>query len=408
MANYDQIRAYFQQSEALQAAVRRAASVPLVQGFTLDVDPLWSLFYDIENGLADWPTEDGSRTREWRELFDHPHLLFRYAYETDFLYRLRFRAAHRYQGYRSRDLRKEVKSWTMLQEELGSRRSSPMIMTVVHRPLRGSEQEGRNEESDDQAQLRTLVGLIRESAVPVRLEERPVARLAFAAGDGIQSTNKRSGTLGGVLQDSRAKKSYGVTCAHVAASGDTLHDSSGALVGSCTADTAPVALTSGTVCDPVNLAVPNPSPGNGPDLNMLDSALIDLAIPITMPQLAGVAKSLSPGQNVTIRGASTGITRHRLGSLCLSYSFNQGGQDFCFRDAIEIWPVSWAPFGGFLGQMMSTVPTQGDSGAWVLTDDQPAYWAGVFFGEDGYRGFAIRGSWVHSWAEKSVGSSLTV
>jgi len=56
---------------------------------------------------------------------------------------------------------------------------------------------------------------------------------------------------------------------------------------------------------------------------------------------------------------------------------------------------------------MATVPTQGDSGGWVLTDDQPPRWAGLFFGEDGSRGFAIRASRVHDWAEKTVGQSLT-
>jgi hypothetical protein len=54
----------------------------------------------------------------------------------------------------------------------------------------------------------------------------------------------------------------------------------------------------------------------------------------------------------------------------------------------------------------STVPTPGDSGAWVLTDDQPPEWAGVFFGEDGKRGFCLRARWVHEWAQKTTSAIL--
>jgi len=409
MASYEQIRTYFERSEILPAVARAAASVPIVQGFTLDVDPLWSFLYDIENDLADWTIEAGWSPTEWHKFLDDYTLnLFRHGLSAALYDRLQFWSRIRYQGYRSRDLYKPVKAWSRLQASLGTRRSSPVVLTVVHRPLRAPAKEILNEEPEDQAQLRRLFRLVREFRAQARIEERPVARLAFAAGDGIYSSRNRFGTLGGVLNEPATGKSYGVTCAHVAACGDSICDASGTLVGICTADVAPVALRQGTICDPVNLTTPNPAPGNGPDLNMLDSALIDLTLPIAKPQLAGVAPSLSQGQNVTLRGASTGITQHKLGSLCLSYSFHEGGQEFCFRDAIEIWPVSWSPFGGTLGRITSFLPKQGDSGGWVLTDDQPAQWAGVFFGEDGQRGFAIRASWVHSWAEKSLGAPLNV
>jgi hypothetical protein len=62
--------------------------------------------------------------------------------------------------------------------------------------------------------------------------------------------------------------------------------------------------------------------------------------------------------------------------LCLSYGFSCGGQNFCFRD-VELIPQPSGIFG------RAIVPTQGDSGGWVLSDDQPAEWAGLFFGEDG-------------------------
>lgn len=279
-------------------------------------------------------------------------------------------------------------------------------MTIVHRPVLPPLLGRRTTDSDDEAQVRSLVKIASESDGLVRIEERPPARFAFTAGDKIQAGSRRLGTLGGVLKSASGSQAYGLTCAHVAVQGDQVYDASGKLIGLCTADTNPIALKVGLVCDPVNLKAPSPSPGNGPDLNMLDAALVDLNAPIQQPTLAGVAQSLSQGQNVTLTGAATGVTHHKLGSLCLSYCFHQGISDFCFRDTIEIWPVSWSPFGGRVGQVMSKVPAQGDSGGWVLIDGQPPVWAGVFFGEDGYRGFAIRASWIHAWAEKSTGIAL--
>jgi hypothetical protein len=139
---------------------------------------------------------------------------------------------------------------------------------------------------------------------------------------------------------------------------------------------------------------------------MLDCALIDLQTPVTRPKIVGVAKSLTSGQDVNLTGAKTHMTHHKLGSLCLSYCFSRGGLDYCFRDSIELIPQPWGPFGGTFGRMMTTVPVQGDSGGWVLTDDQPPAWACLFFGEDGNRGFAVRASWVHDWAEKETGTTL--
>lgn len=404
MPTYDDLRNYFQESGQLQAIAKAASAVPIVTGFTLDVDPFWAFLYDIENDLATWPSEV-DMPRNWHERLEVLDKLFYWGRLYGNLFALQL--GTRYQGYRRRDLYKKVKMWERLESRYRPPRLLPVKMTIVHRPLQPTLNPGK-EEADDQEQLRRLVVLVRESPVSALVEERPLARLALASGDGIQVGNGKSGTLGGVLDDVVNSKSYGVTCAHVAVAGDAISDASGNPIGTCNADTTRVALPRGTVCDPVNLTVPHPVPGNGPDLNMLDCALFELTVSVSHPQIAGVARMLSPGQNVTLRGAVTGTTHHKLGSLCLSYSFNQGGNDFCFRDAIEILPQSWGPFGGTLGQIMSTVPTQGDSGAWVLTDDQPPNWAGVFFGEDGHRGFLIRASWVHDWANKTIGYNLTL
>ncbi|KEQ08275.1 hypothetical protein GV67_00040 [Pseudorhizobium pelagicum] len=118
-------------------------------------------------------------------------------------------------------------------------------------------------------------------------------------------------------------------------------------------------------------------------------------------------RHLTIGQDVTIDGAA-GRTRCKLGALAISYAFSKGGTDYCFRDAIELKPQPRLPIGGALGHLTAAMPTQGDSGAWVLTCDATPVWAGVFFGEDGMRGFAIRSAWAHAWAEQVTGTTLRV
>jgi hypothetical protein len=360
MASYEDLRKYFDESKLLQQAVRSAAEIPIVTGFTLDIDPWWSYSYDVENDLV-----DRTQTPPWRS---DPRF-----FRSDGEPRNVLLPPDR--GYRRRDLHKPIPGWE---------KRLPIVLTVVHRPLRAS-QEG------DTGLLQQLVRAMREAGAAVRIEERPPARLALASGDQITVSPAASGTLGGVLKD-QAGASYGITCAHVAQTNDDIYDAANNKIGVCTADTARVPLASHQVCDPVNLAAPSPSPGNGPDLNMLDCALMKLSAKVAHPSIAGVAPALSPGQSVTVTGAVTGTTRHWLGSLCLSYGFASGGQTFCFRDSIELVPQP----SGVLGRTI--VPTQGDSGSWVLTDDQPPEWAGLFFGEDGKRGFAVRAKWVHDWA----------
>lgn len=75
MASYEQLRSYFSRSKELQTAARSAAEYSIVQGFVLDVDPLWCLLYDVENGLADWSTDFALRTW-WRILTRLPHPSF--------------------------------------------------------------------------------------------------------------------------------------------------------------------------------------------------------------------------------------------------------------------------------------------------------------------------------------------
>ena len=388
MPTYEDLREYFEKSEALRAIVKETSDVRIVRGYTLDVDPFWSLAYDIEDGIAD-PSLAG--LLEWLATRDFP-TLYEFA-----------RRAPSYQGYRRRDLYRSVPAWDRYNKNAKQKRS-PVVMTVVHRPLRAPTEK----DDTDRDALRRLFSIAAKASVAIRIEERPPARLALAGGDKILTGGGKSGTLGGVLTDSHSGDLYGVTCAHVAQKHDKISDSAGTPLGTCTADTARTTLPSAKVCDPVNLAMPSPSPGNGPDVNMLDCALIKLTTSTFHQPIGAVAPALTQGQDVVMHGAATGTTWHKLGSLCLSYQFTESGHDYCFRDAIELLPQPRGPLGGAIGSLFATVPTQGDSGGWILTDDTPADWAAVFFGEDGHRGFAIRASWVHNWAQQATGRTLTV
>lgn len=401
MPTYEDIRAYFDESNRFREFVSTAAANPIVTGFTLDVNPLWSFLYDLENGLIDgrpwnwdafWENAGRWRTGWW------------HAYDFGPLVPFVRRRNVAFQGFRRRDLHAKVRAWDEALGRLGIPvLLSPLVLTVVHRPVRAPEKE-KSEAPDDQTQLQRLVGLLSQSAEAIRIEERPLAR--FAGATRIAGRGSRTGTMGGILKDNSGH-CFGITCDHVAGAGDVIKDPAGGQIGKCVGSTSRVLLTKPTACDPVNLRTPSPFPGNGPDVNVLDCSIVDLSKQVTAIHIAGVA-TLSPGQDVVLDGASTNQTRHKLGSLCISYTFREGSSDFCFRDSIELLPQPWGPFGGPIGSLLATVPTQGDSGGWVLTNDQPTQWAGMFYGEDGSRGFVIRAKWVFDWAEKELGTKLTL
>ena len=280
MATYEDLRAYFDNSETMTALAKQTSQIDIVRGYALDVDPLWLLADDIEQGFVPREQLDNFYQSYWRQRGFNFHGEF---------------ARWSFQGYRRRDLKRSVGLWGYLRSSLGlPELSGPVIMTIIHGPLRTPVlHEGTKR--DDTESLRRLVALVAESTASARLEERPHARLALVGGDGVVVGGTKSGTYGGTLYD-LAGKALGMTCAHVAAAGDAVSDQAGSKIGSCRADTTLVSLSTGSVCDPVVLAAPNPSPGNGPAVNMLDLALVDLLVTPSGPTLGGVAASYNrPG-----------------------------------------------------------------------------------------------------------------
>lgn len=390
MPTYEDLRAYFNESYTLQGVARQAAEVPIVTGFTIDVHPLWIFLYDLEEGLfgADFPAE------AWIDRFIHYFPVLPMWPFPDW-------PVPAFQGYRRRDLKRQFALWPWFLQRFGKTRAgSPIVLTIVHRPVRTPVSDEPNNDEADRARL---IAIANASPALVQVEERPQATLAFAPGDGIKTSQGRSGTYGGTLTDQYDVK-YGMSCAHVAETSDIIIDNAGGHLGTCNHHTTLFALGAGVVCDPAILPMPVPSPGNGPSVNMLDLSLIRLmAPPASARTLSGVAKSLTIGQDVEVDGAIT-KAKCRLGSLAISYAFTKVGKSYCFRDSIELKPRPRFGIGGALGTLFSTLPTQGDSGAWILTQDAPPAWAGVFFAEDGQRGYCIRAKWAHDWAENLVGT----
>lgn len=408
MPTYEDVRTFFDQSTPMRDVARRAAELSIVTGFTLQIDPYWRLAYDLDEGLYNWAGLDPrSHARLLRmiaaaerdcEQWDAPVPYFA--------------------GYRRRNIQRPVRSWMSFagrwKKHFGKKRD-PIVLTVVHRPARTPLRNGTSEggDGDYDEQLRRLSSILLESPLWVRIEERPRPTLAFSTGDGIATSQGRGGTLGGVLNDAAGSPTLGVTCAHVAGPGDRIMTRAGAHLGLCSRHSALAALPPGASTDPTAYGVPSPYPGNGPEVNMLDCAVVELAAPIPGPDLAGTCGRLSQGQSVRLRGAKTSLSCS-LGSLAISYAFDvprpgAGGRDtYLFRDAIEIVPQPRLPIAGKLGRATAGAPKKGDSGAWVLTEDNPPAWAGMLFGTDGHRGFMTRASWVHDWAESATGQALHV
>src|SRR6476620_6333010 len=139
MASYEDIRAYFDESTLLQDVVREAARFPIVTGFTLDIDPLWSHLYDIENNLV-----DRTHVPPWAVSATLPPSNI-----------LPFQPRDR--GYRRRDLHKPVSLWKNEAERIRKDRERlPVTLTVVHRPLKAA-RPGEALQEDDTSLLQQLV-----------------------------------------------------------------------------------------------------------------------------------------------------------------------------------------------------------------------------------------------------------
>ena len=255
---------------------------------------------------------------------------------------------------------------------------------------------------------RLLVPDLPRFRLPVSFEVRPMARLSanhrsatrpVVGGVSVGSGAKVYGTLGGIVEDSAGAR-HGMTCAHVLPSLSSvdqpaLHDDSQATtIGTNTRSIALQSCSATGPCNPYS---------NDPHISNVDSTLVQLRPGITadleilsIGPLAGVVakNSMTPGQEVTFVGRTSGNRIVEVGGLAVFYRLQLGGQIYCFRDLFEI---RWR---SFIRTLLGPVVQAGDSGAWVCAEtDQGAGWCGQVIGEDrrvGYASFAenIVGAWA--------------
>lgn len=364
-----------------QAILGRASEYAVVQGVVLDIDRLW---------LHLWATQG-------RQNGDRLRRLLRYYPDFDlFGYGgLRFSGPYIPSRPLSRqDIEKwRPEEWEWLTEYRGhSSRRWPLIVKVCLRPPAVPD-----ELIPTAAELYDGDGRLQ-----VEIEVRPRARLASnprhshsplpgGVSIGIGATDY--GTLGLILTDVGGKH-YGLTCSHVAAQGNSVNqpairDSrSAGVIGTSILSSVLTGCAQGAKCNP----------WSGITVNEIDAALIELGgsgIPsllevLDIGSLTGITNraALTTGQSVEVTGRTSGLNSLQLGGLAAWYSFDHGGQDYCFRNLFEVE----SPYG------KPGVIRQGDSGAAVCAPGASGTeWAGLIAGQDAFKGYAIYAESVADW-----------
>ncbi len=143
---------------------------------------------------------------------------------------------------------------------------------------------------------------------------------------------------------------------------------------------------------------------SSPHVSSVDTTLVefdpgvasDLEILSIGPVTGVVAQnSMTPGQEVTFEGRTSGNRVAEVGGLAVFYRLEVNGQAYCFRDLFE---VRWR---SFVRTLFGPVVKAGDSGAWVCAEtDQGPGWCGQIIGEDrgiGYAAYAE--NIVNEWSK---------
>jgi hypothetical protein len=105
-----------------------------------------------------------------------------------------------------------------------------------------------------------------------------------------------------------------------------------------------------------------------------------------------------------MRGGVTNVNTFEVGGLAMIYC--PGNSNVCFENLFEVRPRS---SGGILNPRLrtalATVPTQGDSGAWLETTSA-SEWCGVLVAADTLMGYALEADDVISEANMAFGMQL--
>lgn len=259
----------------------------------------------------------------------------------------------------------------------------PFLVKVIAKPVGSDLAEAR-------AQLVTLTAAQSFFAL---VETRPLGRLAVAPGDACVA-GAGSGTIGGFLRNQNGSGIYAATCGHVVSKGSSV-SVSGAHVGVCSHSHAPNQLGAGQLCTP-----------SCPSANKLDLALIDIGSATVSNTVTGIAAQIASRQSIVMRGGVTSVNTFEVGGVVITYC--PGNSNVCFENLFEVRPRS---SGGILNPRIrtafATVPTQGDSGAWLETTSATE-WCGVLVAADTLMGYALEADDVVAEANSAFGMQLQV
>lgn len=234
---------------------------------------------------------------------------------------------------------------------------------------------------------RQLADAARETAIATSVETQEPAQLLAAPGDRINAGTSNPGTLGGFFKDFRSGQIYGVTCGHVvpaasASMGGASHTSAFA--------SPPVSLPAGVVC--------TTSCGH---VTKIDIALLDMAGMAVSNVATTTVKILSPGDLLTMQGASSGARRYEVGGAVVEHCI--GGA--CW-DRLTLFH---APIGGTVlpvgvSVALTPPPVKGDSGAWLIRNGSE--WAGMVVAANALHGYAVAGDTLLSETSAGFGVQL--
>ena len=357
------LRRYVGEIQGLAEFLEAAARNPVTQGVLLDVNPIWFTAYcAARSGLRPgWLLWDA-----WFWGFPRIEAVAGDAIDFGWI-----------------DMTGWVDEWTHRivgdSKKHIQKRDQPFLVKAIARPV-GSDQFGAREE---------LVALVTAQSFLAVVETRPLGRLAVSSGESCLAAGVR-GTVGGFLRDQKSGKGYAATCGHVAQQGATV-SVSGTIVGQCSFSKPPIQLASGQLCTP-----------GCQHNNRLDFALIDTGNAIVANTVQGVAAQIASRQGIFLR-VGTGVQNYEVGGLMMTYC--PGNSNVCFENMFEVRPRN---SGGILHPgvqvLLATVPTQGDSGAWIETTSSE--WCGVLVAADGLMGYALEADDTVNEADKAFGTKL--
>lgn len=365
------LRQYVDRVEGLMAFVEAAASNPVAQGIVLDVNPIWL--------AADRMARTGLRP----DAFDMhwslwPVLLMESLFPSetvegdaiDFGWTDKAGRAENLTRNLMEDFHKPI-----------SPSALPFIVKVIAKPVGTEQAEARAQ----------LVALTASQNFFALVETRPLGRLAVSSGDACLAGNV-PGTIGGFLRDLNTGDVYAATCGHVVSKG-TKVTVSGRHLGICSHSHPPIQLMAGRSCTPACQGA-----------NRLDLALIDVGNATVINTVTGVAAQIASRQSIVLRGAITSGNTFEVGGLVITYG--PGNSNVCFENLFEVRPRS---SGGILNPRIrtafATVPTQGDSGAWLETSSA-SEWCGVLVAADSLMGYALEADDVKTEANTAFGTQL--